>query len=64
LTKDAAISFHKPIEVLLNASKVLQRSKKEKEVKKDLLPNLAPPLVGCCNHKAMIELDRLKKSKG
>ncbi len=40
--KVAAISFHKPIEVLLNASKVLQRSKKEKEVKKDLLPILAP----------------------
>jgi len=33
--KDAAISFHKPIEVL-------QRSKKEKEVIKDPLPILAP----------------------
>jgi len=40
--KVAAISFHKPIEVLLNASKVLQRGKKEKEVKIDLLPTLAP----------------------
>ncbi|MFM8787756.1 MAG: hypothetical protein ACKOFE_08905, partial [Bacteroidota bacterium] len=40
--KVAAISFHTPIEVLLNASKVLQRSKKEKEVKKDLLPIVAP----------------------
>jgi len=39
--KVAAISFHKPIEVLLSASKVLQRSKK-KEVKKDLLPIIAP----------------------
>ena len=41
--KVAAICFQKPIEVLLNASKVLQRGKKEKEVKKDLLPILAPP---------------------
>jgi len=40
--KVAAIYFQKPIEVLLNASKVLQRSKKEKEVKFDLLPILAP----------------------
>jgi hypothetical protein len=32
----------KPIEVLLNASKVLQGCKKEKEVKIDLLPTLAP----------------------
>ena len=40
--KVAAISFQKPIEVLLNASKVLQGSKKEKEVKIDLLPTLAP----------------------
>ena len=42
--KVAAICFQKPIEVLLNASKVLQGCKKEKEVKIDLLPTLAPPL--------------------
>jgi hypothetical protein len=41
--KVATISFQKPIEVLLNASKVLQRGKKEKEVKNDLLPIVAPP---------------------
>ncbi len=41
--KDAAISFHEPIQVLINASKVLKGCKKEKEVKKDLLPTLAPP---------------------
>ena len=41
--RDAAISFKEPIQVLLNASKVLQRGKKEKEVKKDLLPILALP---------------------
>jgi hypothetical protein len=41
--RDAAISFKEPVKVLLNASKVLQKGKKEKEVKKDLLPILALP---------------------
>ena len=40
--KDAAISLHEPIRVLMNASKVLSSGKKEKEVKIDLLPTLAP----------------------
>ena len=40
--KDAAISLHEPIRVLMNASKVLSSDKKEKEVKIDLLPTLAP----------------------
>jgi len=53
--KDAAISFHKPIEVLLNASKVLQRSKKEKEVKNYLLPIVAPLINQKYNHLPMIE---------
>ena len=62
--KVAAISFHKPIEVLLNASKVLQRSKKEKEVKKDLLPILAPLFLERCNYNAMIEYVTIRKLKG
>jgi site-specific DNA recombinase len=53
--KVAAISLHKPIEVLLNASKVLQRSKKEKEVKSDLLPILAP-LAGLLSNQFWDEL--------
>ena len=40
--KAAATSFTKPIEILLNISKVLQGSKKEKEVKNDLLYTCAP----------------------
>lgn len=40
--KDAAISFTKPIEILLNITKVLQGSKKEKEVKNNLLSIVAP----------------------
>ena len=40
--RDAAISLHKPIDVLINASKVLRSGKKEKEVKLDLLPTMAP----------------------
>ena len=41
--RDAAISYSTPINVLLNASKVLGGLKKEKEVKNDLLSTLAPP---------------------
>ncbi len=62
--KVAAISFHKPIEVLLNASKVLQRSKKEKEVKKDLLPILAPLIDESCSYIPMIEYVTIRKLKG
>jgi len=61
--KVAAISFHKPIEVLLNASKVLQRSKKEKEVKKDLLPILAPLIDESCSYIPMIEYVTIRKLK-
>ena len=62
--KVAAISFHKPIEVLLNASKVLQRNKKEKEVKKDLLPIVAPLTDERCNYNTMIEFITIRKLKG
>jgi hypothetical protein len=44
----------------MNASKVLSSDKKEKEVKIDLLPTCAPSLVGSCNHKAMIELAKIR----
>lgn len=40
--KDAAITFTQPIEILINTSKVLEKSKNKKEVKNDLLSNLAP----------------------
>ena len=40
---DAAISYHQPIVVLMNASKVLEGSENKKEVISDLLFNMAPP---------------------
>jgi site-specific DNA recombinase len=40
--KDAAITFTPAISILLNASKGLEKGKKEKEVKSDLLSYLAP----------------------
>jgi|GEM_PF-6852641 len=39
---DAAISYHQPIVVLMNASKVLEGSENKKEVNYDLLFNMAP----------------------
>jgi len=62
--KDAAISLHEPIRVLMNASKVLSSGKKEKEVKIDLLPTLAPLTDERCNYYAMIEYVTIRKLKG
>ena len=62
--KVAAICFQKPIEVLLNASKVLQGCKKEKEVKIDLLHTLAPLIDKRCNYNTMIEYLTIWKLKG
>jgi site-specific DNA recombinase len=42
--KAAAPSFTPPIEILINAGKVLEKNKKEKETISDLLFTLAPPL--------------------
>ena len=39
---DATISYHQPIVVLMNTSKVLERSENKKEVISDLLFNMAP----------------------
>jgi hypothetical protein len=47
--KAATPKYTPPIEVLINASKVLRSGKKEKEVKLDLLPTLAPPSVDISN---------------
>jgi hypothetical protein len=61
--RDAAILFKEPTEVLLNASKVLQRGKKEKEVKKDLLPILAPLIVESCIYFSLKDYSILFKSQ-
>jgi hypothetical protein len=41
--KVAATAFSTPVRLLFNASKVLEGSKKEKEVENDLLSIMAPP---------------------
>jgi DNA invertase Pin-like site-specific DNA recombinase len=62
--KAAAPSFTPPIEILINASKVLEKKKKEKEVVSDLLFTLAPLFDRSCNYNAMIECLSVRKSKG
>jgi hypothetical protein len=47
--KVATYEFTKPIQVLLNASKVFKNPGTKKEVEIDLLSCLAPLTVGSCN---------------
>ena len=47
--KVATFKFTKPIQVLLNTSKVFKKSGTKKEVENDLLSCLAPLTVGSCN---------------
>ncbi|MFM7911878.1 MAG: hypothetical protein ACKO9W_06810, partial [Bacteroidota bacterium] len=58
---DAAISYHQPIVVLMNASKVLEGSDNKKEVNYDLLFNMAPLIDERCSYSAMIEYVTLRK---
>jgi hypothetical protein len=62
--KAATPKYTPPIEVLINASKVLRSGKKEKEVKLDLLPTLAPLFDERCSYNAMIEYVTISKLKG
>jgi hypothetical protein len=48
----------------MNASKVLSSGKKEKEVKIDLLPTLAPLFDERCSYNTMIELVAIRKLRG
>jgi hypothetical protein len=56
--------FTPPIEILFNASKVLEKNKKEKEVVSDLLFTLAPLFDRSCSYNAMIEYVTIRKLKG
>jgi hypothetical protein len=56
--------FTPPIEILFNASKVLEKNKKEKEVVSDLLFTLAPLFDRNCSYNAMIEYVTIRKIKG
>ena len=48
-SKAAAPKYTPPIEVLINAKAVLESSKNKKEVKNDLLSNMAPPIDKSCS---------------
>ena len=54
--KVATPKFTTPIELLLNASKVLQNCRNKKEVNNDLFLQLAPPIGESYKFNAMIEL--------
>jgi hypothetical protein len=45
----ATTPFSTPVQVLLNASKVLEEGKKKREVENELLSALAPLSCGRCN---------------
>jgi hypothetical protein len=55
--------FTTPIQLLLNASKVLQSCKNKKEVNKDLFFQFAPPIGESYNFNAMIDYSIILKSK-
>jgi len=55
--------FTPPVELLLNASKVLQNCKNKKEVSNDLFFQLAPPIGESYNFNAMIAYSILLKSR-
>ena len=61
--KVATPKFTTPIELLLNASKVLQNCRNKKEVKNDLFLQFAPPLGKSYNFNAMIAYSIILKSK-
>jgi hypothetical protein len=61
--KAPAPSFTPPIEVLMNASKVLGSNKIEKEVISDLLSTCAPPIGKSYKFDSMISYSILLKSK-
>ena len=59
--KAAAPSFTPPIEILINASKVLEKKKKEKEVVSDLLFTLAPLFDRSCSQNSLYEYITITK---
>jgi hypothetical protein len=59
---DAAISYHQPIVVLMNVSKVLKGSENKKEVISDLLSNMAPLIDESCSFSTLYELEILSQN--
>jgi hypothetical protein len=62
--KAAAPKYTPPIEVLINARRVLEGSKNKKEVINDLLCTVAPLFNERCSYNAMIEYVTIRKLKG
>ena len=62
--KAATPKYTPPIEVLINARGVLEGSKNNKEVYKDLLCTLAPLTDERCSYNKMIEYVTIRKLKG
>jgi hypothetical protein len=60
--KVATPKFTTPIELLLNASKVLQNCRNKKEVNNDLFVQLAPPIGESCSFTSMIDYSIILKS--
>jgi hypothetical protein len=60
--KVATPKFTTPIELLLNASKVLQNYRNKKEVNNDLFLQLAPPIGESYNFDAMVDFSIILKS--
>ena len=56
--------FTPEIESIMLASKVLRNNKNKKEVKNDLLSNMAPPIGESYNFNAMIIYLTIRKTKG
>jgi hypothetical protein len=61
--KAATPKYTPPIEVLINARGVLEGSKNNKEVYKDLLCTLAPLFDKRCSYNTMIEYVNITKLK-
>jgi hypothetical protein len=62
--KAATPKYTPPIEVLINARGVLEGSKNNKEVYKDLLCTLAPLIDERCSYNSIIEYVTIRKLKG
>ena len=60
--KVATPKFTTPIELLLNASKVLQNCRNKKEVNNDLFFQLAPPIGESCSFNAMVIYLTIRKT--
>lgn len=57
----ATTLFSVPVQILINASKVLEGSKNKKEVENDLLSIMAPLNDESCNYNTMVDYNTISK---